>query len=549
MRLKMLLLFGITIMALGVLAFRLPFIDSDPEWQNLAPGIDYRQYHLDDPNNVYVARMERDNPGLTIDTSIGTGKLASGFETVLNQAERYDQAINYWGQNWGNRNNVIVAINGSYYDKTSGMPWNGMAQSGWYIKRFDDLGGGSGFGWRQPGSPVGYPFIGECVEHPPDDQIIKKGSQDILTFSGINRSPDTNQAVIFTPQYNSTTPTGNADLELLVEISRPLLIIPSPSQVTGTVKAKNSGGGTSIPFDHIVITAHGAAAQTLNSNFSVGDQIGISQELTSYLSNCSTPNGSVTWGKTYASIGGDLFFLKNGQLYKTGTDAGAFEHLPRTAVAYNNDYVYFIVVDGRDAVSSLGMTIEELAIFSRDVLSATHGISQDGGGSSTMVINGEVVNNTFCNNYGCQAKVYLPLIMNGEAEPLPTAELRADLQVLATPTLEPNTAPPAGASPDPEMLDANYQRAVANGLMMIVVEGKALSGQGWTGGQMKQLNSNANLRLGPGTNYASLGTINSGSNAMILMHPMNGVLAKGYYWWKVSVSGQEGWMVEDALTP
>ena len=36
-----------------------------------------------------------------------------------------------------------------------------MVQSGWYAKRFDDLGGGSGFAWKLDRSA----FIGECVDH------------------------------------------------------------------------------------------------------------------------------------------------------------------------------------------------------------------------------------------------------------------------------------------------------------------------------------------------------------------------------------------------
>ena len=61
---------------------------------------------------------------------------------------------------------------------------------------------------------------------------------------------------------------------------------------------------------------------------------------------------------------------------------------------------------------SVGMSIHELAVFARDTLGATWGVAQDGGGSSTMVINGQVVNNTFCNNYtAVEYSTYLPLVI------------------------------------------------------------------------------------------------------------------------------------------
>ena len=59
-----------------------------------------------------------------------------------------------------------------------------------------------------------------------------------------------------------------------------------------------------------------------------------------------------------------------------------------------------MVVDGRQPGYSVGMTLEELAHFMRTQLgnfslskeNAYQGLNLDGGGSSTMVVEGEVVN-------------------------------------------------------------------------------------------------------------------------------------------------------------
>ena len=59
------------------------------------------------------------------------------------------------------------------------------------------------------------------------------------------------------------------------------------------------------------------------------------------------------------------------------------------------------------------------------------------------------------------------------------------------------------------------------------------------------------VRLGPGTNYASFAVVLTNTEGFILEHTngMNGILAKGSYWWKVSFGDIAGWVVEEALTP
>src|SRR3990172_8161624 len=60
---------------------------------------------------------------------------------------------------------------------------------------------------------------------------------------------------------------------------------------------------------------------------------------------------------------------------------------------------------------------------------------------------------------------------------------------------------------------------------------------------------NSSMHLGPGNNYGFLATIPQGSNGVILPHAsgINGVLAKGSYWWKVDFTGTVGWIREENL--
>ena len=176
---------------------------SAPEaWEPVAEGIDYQKFHLPDPNNVFVTRMERSNQNVILESSIAQGRLSGGPETVSGMASRYDGAINYWNQIWGNRNLVVVAINGFYFgapEEPPGVPWSGQVHSGWYAKRFWDGESGSGFAWKLDRGA----FIGECVSHPADKQVVNyiRNGSVIATqmFHGINVPRQDNQCILYTP--------------------------------------------------------------------------------------------------------------------------------------------------------------------------------------------------------------------------------------------------------------------------------------------------------------------------------------------------------------
>ncbi len=501
----------------------------DLAWEPIVPGIEFQKYQLPDPNNVFVVRMDRANPSLTLESTIAQGKLSEGRETVSGMYARYDQALNYWGGSanpptWGMRSQAVVAINGSYFNWGTGVPEGGQVQSGWYAKRYDNFGGWSGFAWKLDRSA----FIGECVTHRPDRQIITyPATGGIQQITNINIPRGTDEIIMYTPQYNSYTGTDNSGLEVLVEMERPTLILPSPAYAKGIVRQIRNGEGNSlIRFNSIVLSAVGAPAVTMLANVAVGSEIRISQEITSYDSDCSTPN-ALNWTKIYASVQGAFFFLKNGQIRDFNDDPGAANRNPRTAILYNDQYIFYLVVDGRDVQHSVGMSIHELALFARDTLSATYGVAQDGGGSSTMVINGQVVNNTFCNNYTCaEYTIYLPLVLrnskSGQSVP-PTVD-----DVISS--------------------SAGVERAVANGMLMVIVQPGEYSNAFIPGDPVTTL-VDADVRLGPGTNYPSMTTISKGSNGSIVdqMNGLDGVQAKGAFWWYVDFGDVTGWVAQAAL--
>jgi hypothetical protein len=451
------------------------------QWVSIAPGIDYQEYTISGPNNLFVTRMDRNDLTCTIDSCIGQGRLTGDTEPVSSMAAKHEGAIGYWGQTWGQRYDVVAAVNGDFY--SDGVPVSGQIASGWYAKRFGDFTGGSGFAWQLDRDA----FMGECVRHLAYKQkVTYPATEDDQNINGINTTRGTNDLILYTHHYDLTTGTSDGGSEVLVQMSRPTMILPLPYSASGTVVEIRQGAGSSIiPFDHVVLSAHGTAETKLLSNVSLGVEVQISQEITHYEHDCSTPMGW-DWTKTYASIGGSYHFLQDG-VVQTFTDPGATARHPRTAVAFNDDYIYFVVVDGRSLVS-IGMNMTELGDFCLNYLGAVEGLNQDGGGSSTMWVDGEVMN-------------------------------------------------------DPS--DGN-ERWVANGLMMVRVEPMEQSTH-YAGGDPVTTPGSVDVYVGPGANYAMIGSVAADTDGVILDHALGGVLATGAYWWKCDLAGVVGWVSEPDL--
>lgn len=92
-------------------------------------------------------------------------------------------------------------------------------------------------------------------------------------------------------------------------------------------------------------------------------------------------------GRVFNAIAGDRYLVQGGAKVDGLDDV---ERDPRTAVGFNKNgrWLYLVVVDGRQPFYSAGATFDELA----DILiahGAHFGMSLDGGGSSTMVIEDE----------------------------------------------------------------------------------------------------------------------------------------------------------------
>ena len=205
------------------------------------------------------------------------------------------------------------------------------------------------------------------------DQVAYTGSVNLpngtqVAVTGVNRERGLNELLVYNSYYGMSTGTNGYGAEYTVK--------------EGKVTAVGSGN-TALSPDVVVLSAHGQAAKDL-AKLKVGDAIKISHTLGS------------DWDKTIHALGAGPMLIKNNSIFLTTTmeDFGsdvAGGQAPRTALGITKQgRILLVVVDGRQP-DSAGMTLLELALFLQE-LGAVHAMNLDGGGSSTMVIKGNVVN-------------------------------------------------------------------------------------------------------------------------------------------------------------
>jgi phosphodiester glycosidase len=475
------------------------------QWTEIQPGFDYREFNLPGPVEVFVARMDRsDATARTVDSMIAQGQFYKvglpdgGRETISAMAARYDETIGFHYQVWGHRNDVVAAINGDYWEREyypggpyTGRPAGGQVQGGWFCRWHSFFGGGSGYYhtiW-------GVPHIGGDVssgDHSDCRQRVIFDDTSTANLTGLNVERGTDDLIVYTPQWANSTHTDSTGVEVLVDVSRPALPLPhgtTANSCNGTIiEVRDGAGDTLIPFDHVVISATGSLADTLRTKCTVGDSLDLQLLIRDYgLLGRTPPHPAQDWTKAYGSIGVDREIV----IASTVTNLPSPDTIQRarSAVAFNDTHVFFVVVEEITNDGTSGMTFAELANFMITELGATEGASLDGGGSSALWIQG--------------------------------------LGIVNSPS------------------DGN-ERATCNGLMMIDILPREQSIE-LVDGITVEVQGDLPLRLGPGTNYAAIANVAEGEYGIVQPHTLNGVLATGSNWWKCDVEGTEGWLPESAL--
>ncbi|HEX6444413.1 MAG TPA: phosphodiester glycosidase family protein [Streptosporangiales bacterium] len=211
----------------------------------------------------------------------------------------------------------------------------------------------------------------------PDDQPTAHPQQDVTCT-------DADEAVLFTPQYGASTPSGDG--------------VEAVLDAHGRVTEVRSPRGGAVPAGGRTVQAIGADAAQLQSLARVGSRLRVTSSLRTTDGNTFSPSPS-----TYVVNGGPEL-VRDGRLHVTPQRDGmvhpgdpswyygwAHKRNPRTLVGVDGrGRTVIVTADGR-STSSLGLSITEAGAVAR-ALGLRDAMNLDGGGSTTMVVGGQVIN-------------------------------------------------------------------------------------------------------------------------------------------------------------
>ncbi len=205
-------------------------------------------------------------------------------------------------------------------------------------------------------------------------KIRVEGDGVVLDIPFYNRYSEENGIYVFTPSYGSKNRIKKSHLNAVV----------SNGEVRGLILRS---GSYEIPQDGFLISAIGSEAKAkLEKLIKAGMKLELKYDVVS--------DGEIItdfdWGYECGS-----WILKDYEVVAPASDTwvGTLENrVPRTAIGIKEDgTMVFIVVDGRQKGLSDGMTLKELAKKLLE-LGVKDAVNLDGGASSEMIIEGEIVN-------------------------------------------------------------------------------------------------------------------------------------------------------------
>ena len=334
---------------------------------------------------VYVAEMDRKSVHLKFDVALANSQILTR-ETVSSATRKLM------------RKGVLplAGVNGSFGIRDDGWRRGGMIfnlhiQKGELVsipKLIDRWG-------YSPPSPWGETSFGVT----PDGEFLLDAVQlngklyingETLAIDAINQICDSScPVVLYTPRFGKTTLARRGYEFTLENLALPLR---GKYESQFVVTDVNRSGNSSIPRNGVVLAIERRKAQRWQKE--------LTENTRGTLKIALTPE---KWQTVPDGIGGNLRLLRDGEIEpelvefaRTGgrsayNHSNAARRNPRSALGFNDEKLFLIVVDGRSPGHSMGMSLYQMADFFNDI-GIKHAINFDGGSSSALWALGSVVN-------------------------------------------------------------------------------------------------------------------------------------------------------------
>ncbi len=320
----------------------------------VAPGVTLRRiYDAHGPRRIFVLTADLAQ-GYTLDTALAQDTLA-GYERPSSMAARHG---------------ALAAVNGDF-GSPSGRPAHAFAEDGDLKQTSPQLG--AALAVAADGTPsLGRPALSVAA--------VEADTGETWGVDGWNRGPvGVGEIVGFTPAGGDLEPPPPYACSVRLG---PTSGLESGEQGVTRAYAVEASACQAEPMPvagGVVLSAEPATDEAvLLASLAPGEAVRVTW--------------TAGWPRTLDLLGGAPLLVEDGQVVLGACTTSLCHRHPRTAVGLTADgRVLLVVVDGRQPRYSVGMTLAELARLMVS-LGARWAMNLDGGGSSVMVVQGEVVN-------------------------------------------------------------------------------------------------------------------------------------------------------------
>lgn len=321
-------------------------------------GFQYRHDQIPEkPWSIHVARFSRSRTNFVFRTTLA-GETAIGLATVSEQMGRLPRALG----------RPMAAVNGDYFVREGvyrGDPEGLLITQGEVISAPN----GKSCFWVDATGEMHITNVSSSFS-------VTLPGGDVLPL-GLNEERAEDRAILYSTAIgNSTHAVGGHEYILESDLEGAWMPLRVGGDYTGRVREIRDRGDSPIVPGTLVLSVP-RSLERRTSGLVRGAQVRVSLRTFPDLRGVST------------AIGGGPALVHDGR--RAAFRAEAVRH-PRTALGWSRDDFYLVQVDGRQPNLSVGMTLPELADYLVK-LGCIEALNLDGGGSSTLWVDGHVMNN------------------------------------------------------------------------------------------------------------------------------------------------------------
>lgn len=276
------------------------------------------------------------------------------------------------------RANAVAAVNAGFFNVNNGEPVGLLKVAGVLVSDTPVTKGAVGI-WSPDNGRTELAF--DQISARVDLRIGEEPAAVAMAVDGVDTTRARGKLMLYTPKYHEHTDTAGNGMEWVLR--------GSPLKV---VEVRTNAGSTPIPTDGFVLSFGGLELPAELKQLSNGTTVSLDTHWTTV--NGLEPERIGT--ADHVVNGAGLLRVKGRRITSWETERLSGPNFvdarhPRTMIGLDRrGDIWLVVVDGRQT-ASVGMAFADLQRLA-DRLQLTDALNLDGGGSTTMVVRGKVVN-------------------------------------------------------------------------------------------------------------------------------------------------------------